>query len=191
LESTSHKVLAAAQRILEKQGQQAISMRRVAKAVGVTPMAIYHHFADRPALLEALADRGFAELAGVIEARRFAGRVEVRLAKMAEIFLDHALANPRLFELMFLSQRKGARRFPGDFKARKSPTANPMAEVIQEGMASGVFRRGDPWEVTFAAGALSHGLIMLYLGGRLDSSAAEFRALYRRAMRIFIRGIRS
>jgi hypothetical protein len=48
----------------------------------------------------------------------------------------------------------------------------------------------DPWEITFEIGALSHGLIMLYLGGRMSVSAAGFRALYQRSFRRYIDGIR-
>jgi hypothetical protein len=39
-------------------------------------------------------------------------------------------------------------------------------------------------------GGLSHGLIMLYLGGRMDVSPEEFRALYQRSFRRYIHGIR-
>jgi hypothetical protein len=38
-------------------------------------------------------------------------------------------------------------------------------------------------------GALSHGLIMLYLGGRMNLSPAQFRALYRRSFRRYVDGI--
>ena len=74
-------------------------MRRVAEVVGITPMAIYRHYPDRVALLTALADGGFADLAAWLEGKRFSGSVETRLVKMAEIYLDHALGHPRLFEL--------------------------------------------------------------------------------------------
>jgi hypothetical protein len=47
----------------------------------------------------------------------------------------------------------------------------------------------DPWEIVFEMGALSHGLIMLYLGARIDVSVAGFRALYRRSFRRYMRGI--
>jgi hypothetical protein len=109
---------------------------------------------------------------------------------MGKIYLDHALQYPRLFELMFLKPRIRARRYPRDFKAGLSPTANLMVEVIKEGMANGSFRDDDPWEITFEIGALSHGLIMLYLGGRMSVSAAGFRALYQRSFRRYIDGIR-
>ena len=166
-----------------------MTMRRIANAVGITPMAVYRHYHDRASLLNALADDGFAELTAALAAKRFSGNIEKRLTEMAEIYLDHALEHPRLFELMFLQPREGARKFPRDFKAGLSPTANLMVKVIEEGMESGYFREDDPWEIVFEMGALSHGLIMLYLGGRMGVPAQRFRVVYRRSFRRYIHGI--
>lgn len=169
----------------------AVTMRRVADVVKITPMAIYRHYKARAGLLTALANAGFEELAARIARKPFSGSAAKRLAKMAEIYLDHALNNPRLFELMFLKEREGARRYPRDFKAGRSPTASLMAQVLREGMANGEFLEDDTWEIVFEMGALSHGLIMLYLGGRIAVSAAGFRALYRRSFKRYMRGISS
>lgn len=187
---TTRRIAAAARRLLDKEGAEAVTMRRVAQAVGITPMAIYRHYPDRAGLLNALADTGFVDLAARLARRRFSGGIEERLTKMAEIYLEHAFRNPRLFELMFLKPREGARRYPRDFKAGRSPTANLMAGAVQEGMKSGYFREDDAWEIVFEMGALSHGLIMLYLGGRMDVPPARFRAFYRRSFRRYIHGIR-
>jgi AcrR family transcriptional regulator len=164
-------------------------MRRVADLACITPMTIYRHYKARAGLLKALADTGFEELATLIARKPFSGTLCERLVRMAEIYLDHALNNPRLFELMFLKKREGARRYPRDFKAGRSPTASLMAEAVHEGMKNGELRRDDAWEIVFEMGALSHGLIMLYLGGRIAVSATEFRALYRRSFKRYIRGI--
>jgi AcrR family transcriptional regulator len=187
---TAHRILAAARRLLDREGADAVTMRRIGSAVGITAMAIYRHYPDRAAVLNALADQGFAELAAALGSRRLPGAFEARLFKMAEVYVDHALAHPRLFELMFLAPREGARRFPRDFKAGRSPTANATVAAIKEGMASGVLREDDPWEVTFELGALLDGLLMLYLGGRVDTSAARFRAMCKRAVRRYLDGIR-
>jgi AcrR family transcriptional regulator len=187
---TIEKILIAARRLLDKEGAEAVTMRRVADAAGITAMAIYRHFSDRSSLLNAVADQGFAELAAELARRRFSGSIEKRLTRMGEIYLDHALENPRLFELMFLKPREGARRYPRDFKAGLSPTANLMLDAVKEGMESGHFRKDDAWEIVFEIGALSHGLIMLYLGGRMDVTPAGFRALYKRSFRRYIDGIR-
>lgn len=164
-------------------------MRRVATAVGITPMAIYRHYPDRAALLNALADKGFKELTARLADARIEGGIEKRLTTMLDIYLDHALQNPRLFELMFLERREGARRYPWDFKAGRSPTANAMAELIEEGMKSGQFHADDVWEIVFEMGALFQGLMVLYLGGRMDVSPARFRAFCRRSFRRYIHGI--
>jgi len=92
---------------------------------------------------------------------------------------------------MFLKPREGARRYPRDFKVGRSPTANLMVEAVREGMKRSHFREDDPWEIVFEMGALSHGLIMLYLGGRMGGNPANFRALYRRSFRRYINGIRT
>lgn len=165
-------------------------MRRVANAVGITPMAVYRHYENRSALLNALADAGFEEIASRLAEARSDGCIEERLATILDIFLKHALQNPRLFELMFLARREGARQYPEDFKAGRSPTAGATAALIQEGMKDGYFREDDAWEITFEMGALLEGLIMLYLGGRMGISAARFRALCHRSLSRYINGIR-
>jgi AcrR family transcriptional regulator len=189
ISATAEKIAFAARELLEEEGAEAVSMRRVASAVGITPMAIYRHYPDREALLNAVANAGFEELAATLKRRRFRGKLETRLLHMADLYLEHALQNPRLFELMFLRKRDGARVYPRDFKERLSPTANQMADLVEEGMSCGVLRRDDLWEVVFEMGAMSHGLIMLYLGGRVALSPDQFRAFYRRSFRRYIHGI--
>lgn len=188
--STAEKILAAAGKILAREGAEAVSMRRVAKAVGITPMALYRHFADREALLTALANEGFEDVAARVEAIVTPDQPEEQLLRSIDVFLDFGLANPRLFELMFLTRRKGARRFPGDFREGRSPTAQFSVAAFEEGIDQGIFRRDDPWEMTFETGALLQGLVMLYVGGRVDMPADEFRALCHRAFGRYLNGIR-
>ena len=189
-DSTGYKIAKAARKLLEKHGAAGVTMRGVAEAVGITPMAVYRHYANRADLLNALANEGFAELALQLKAAGAHRGIEQRLLKMADAFLDHALGNPQLFELMFLKTRTGARRYPQDFAQGESPTANPLIEAIHEGMQSGYLRKDNAVEVVFEMGALSHGLIMLFLGGRIAVSAEEFRKLYSRSFRRYLRGIR-
>ncbi len=189
-DSSGKRIALASRRLLDRQGPEAVTMRRVAQAVGLTPMAIYRHYRDRDALLSAVADEGFRELAERLEGVRANGDFEQRFIALGEIYLDHALQNPRLFELMFLNRRAGARQFPEDFTAGASPTANVMADLVREGMKAGYFRRDNVWEIVFEIGALSHGLIMLYLGGRLRLTPSRFRNFYRRSFRRYMYGIR-
>jgi AcrR family transcriptional regulator len=203
---TSERIARAARRLLDKEGVEAVTMRRVAAAVEITAMAVYRHYADRKALLNALADEGFRELAERLAAEHRAGSVrassdiassdmassdiEQRLTRVLDVNLSFGLENPRLFELMFLTPREGARQYPRDFAAGKSPTANLFAELVRDGIASGYFRETDVWAIVFETGALWQGLMMLYLGGRVSMSAIRFRAYCHEAIGRYMRGIR-
>jgi AcrR family transcriptional regulator len=188
--STAGRIAAAAGRLLHREGADAVTMRRVAKAVNITPMAVYRHYADRDGLLNALADAGFKDFATRLQGAAMPTDPERRLTAILNVFLDFGLEKPRLFELMFLRRREGARQFPGDFRAGRSPTAKFAAAALEAGMKSGAFRKDDIWEITFETGALLQGLVMLYAGGRVGTSAEEFRALCHRAFRRYLYGIR-
>jgi AcrR family transcriptional regulator len=187
-DKTAVRIIRAAQRIFEREGAEAVSMRRVATVVGITPMAIYRHFADRRALLNAIADAGFVDLTCRFEEVKGKSASE-QIDGLMNGYLDFALERPRLFEYMFSARREGARRFPQDFEAGKSPTANLLAMCVRNAMKSGEFRKDDVWEVTMALIAEAHGLIALYMGGRFQLPATEFRSLFRRSMRRLLHGI--
>jgi AcrR family transcriptional regulator len=190
-ETTTQKIADAARRLLDKEGAEGVTMRRVATAVGITPMAVYRHYPNRDGLLNALADAGFVELTATLARLRHTGGIDRQLLRILDIFLDYAFDNPRLFELMFLTKREGARRYPKDFRARRSPTANVSADVIARAMEMGHLRKDDVWEIVFEAGALMQGLIMLYLGGRMAMTPSEFRAFCHRSFRRYLNGIRT
>jgi AcrR family transcriptional regulator len=189
--TTTQKISNAARRLLDQEGAEGVTMRKVAAAVGITPMALYRHYPNRDGLLNTVADSGFVELAAKLAELRLAGRIDRQLLKILDVFLDHAFNNPRLFELMFLTKREGARQYPEDFRMRRSPTANASADVIARAMETGYFRKDDVWEIVFETGALMQGLIMLYLGGRMAMSPPEFRAFCHRSFGRYFNGIRT
>lgn len=188
--STAASILAAARALLDEEGLAAVAMRPVAERVGITPMAIYRHYADRASLLNAVADAGFEELAALVLSLHLNGDVEHRLMQVGQVFLDTALRFPNLYELMFLVPREGARVYPRDFRAGHSPTFNPTVQLLEEAMSAGELRTDDPVEIAFELSALSHGLIVLYLGGRVSQSEEEFRSLYQRCFRRYFHGLR-
>jgi AcrR family transcriptional regulator len=189
--TTTQRISAAARQLLDQEGAEGVTMRRVATAIGMTPMALYRHYPNRDGLLNTVADAGFVELATKLADLRLTGRIDRQLLKILDVFLDHAFDNPRLFELMFLTKREGARQYPEDFRMRRSPTANVSADVIARAMETGYFRKDDVWEIVFETGALMQGLIMLHLGGRMAMSSSEFRAFCHRSFGRYFNGIRT
>jgi AcrR family transcriptional regulator len=188
--NTATSIRIAARQLLDEGGPAAVAMRPVADRVGITPMAIYRHYADRASLLAAVADDGFEQLATQVRQLPLRGGVERRLMQVADVFLETALEFPNLYGLMFLVPREGARVYPDDFQAGRSPTFNPTVDILAQAMRSGELRPDDPVEVAFELSALSHGLIVLYLGQRIVQGKKEFRSLYQRSFRRYLHGLR-
>jgi len=189
--NTADRIAHVALSILEKEGPEAVSMRRVAQTVGITPMAIYHHFSDRQALLTTITDREFAKLLSYMQSHPVRGTLEDRLVAVMEGYVDYSFAQPRVFDFVFSNVRPGARQFPKDFRARRSPTLNPIADMLAAEMERGHLKKDDVWEVAFALWAHVHGYVMLYRAGRINLSEKEFRRLLRRSLRRFLYGLKA
>jgi len=190
---TAELISDAALELLEREGPEVVSMRRIAAIVGVTPMAIYHHFHNKEALLNFVTDREFAKFAGTFsqptDGRQTGGSVQARLVLVMEAYIDYAYERPRIFDYIFAEPRPGARTFPEDFRARQSPSLNAVADVVAAEMKAGALRKDDVWEVALELWAHTHGYIALMRAGRIALPEAEFRKLVRRSLRRLIRGL--
>lgn len=176
--TTKDRITAAATWLLTEHGAAGVSMRKVAAAVGITPMAIYQYFPDRETLLNAVADAAFAELVRRWESAPRSTAADERMREMLVDHVDFALAQPRLYDYMFTERRDQARKFPADFRARKSPTFNLVADAISDGVDQGLFHGGDDiLETSLMFAALLHGLIQLHHGDRIGMPDPAFRAL--------------
>ncbi|HEY0806340.1 MAG TPA: TetR/AcrR family transcriptional regulator [Pseudonocardiaceae bacterium] len=191
---TADRIAAAARELLETEGSAAVTMRRVAAAVEITPMAIYRHFPTREALLDSLATAGFTELGQNWGKRDWSAeptRLQQQTDEALEDYLDFALRQPHLYAFLFTEQRAGARRYPDDFRTGASPTLTVLADALTAGMLAGVYREDDVWELAMIVSATLHGLVQLHAGGRISLPDPEFRTLCRTAVRRVLDGIRS
>jgi AcrR family transcriptional regulator len=184
--STAETIAANALRLLEDGGPEAVTMRAVAAAAGITPMAIYHHFPNREALLQQVTDREFERLLGFMQERQ-RGRAaqashRAMLSELMQGYIDYALEHPRIFDFVFSRERPGARKFPDDFHARRSPTLNVLADAVEAAMKARELRKGDMWEIAFEIWALVHGYVSLHRAGRFKLAPKQFRELCQRAV---------
>lgn len=189
--TTAEKILRAAHKLFDREGADAVTMRRVAELVGITPMAIYRHFPNRETLLKRISDDGFQSVADSWNEHAGRGDIIKRLHATQMLYLDYALAHPHLFDHAFSVRRDDARRFPEDFRARRSPTLNVVADTLAEGMREGVLREDDPWDVAMTLWAHTHGLIALYRAGRFSYDEEQFRAFYRASIGRLLDGIKA
>src|SRR4051812_42147734 len=101
------RILAAAEKLHRRDGLAALSLRAVARDVGITPMAIYRYFKDKDALIGALAERAFEQwevcLAEAVRARTPMKAIE----RTFHAYAEFALADRPAFELMYVIPRPG------------------------------------------------------------------------------------
>ncbi|MBS0275161.1 MAG: TetR/AcrR family transcriptional regulator [Proteobacteria bacterium] len=177
---TKEQILAAARAAFDRDGPEGLSMRDIAKEVGITPMAIYRHYENKQALIDALVLDALAEWSGIVAAVPPQAPLDW-LSAIGEAHLDFALKTPRRYEAAFLTHTTKARRYPDDFLAGQSPAGALQLRLIAELIATGVLKAASPVEMLVTNAALSQGLITLYRAGRMAGSEAEFRDLYLRA----------
>jgi AcrR family transcriptional regulator len=180
LAPTQTRIFAAARELFDKDGAEGVSMRRIAEKVGITPMAIYKHYPDKDALLNALMLDGFAAW----EAKVAAIGTKAPLAwleAMGGAFLDFALNEPRRYEAAFLLKASAARRYPGDFVAGRSPVISKLMAQVEQAKAAGLIADIPTIDITISFVALIQGLVDMYRAGRFGNEV-DFRAAFRKAM---------
>jgi AcrR family transcriptional regulator len=175
---TQEAIVAAAWRRFEEGGEAELSLRRVAADVGLTPMAIYRHFASRQALLDTLVLEAVGEWRRCVAAVPPAAPDEW-LRAIADAYLEFALRQPRKFEAAFLVRSPVALRYPADFLAGDSPALRLQLALVEEATAS---LGGDGGTALVTLIALAQGLVGLYRSGRLAEDEGRFRELYGRVM---------
>lgn len=180
-------LLAAAERSLREHGADQLSLRELAREVGVSHAAPRRHFADRQALLDALAEAGFVRLGAELRAAIAAADAEFRprLQAMAAAYLRFATEDAALLELMFASKhRPGADRL---VEAAAVPFGL-MQEILEQGQAQGILEPGDPGRVGIVLFATLQGIATLINGKMVPSELLD--GIVETAVDQFIRGSR-
>jgi AcrR family transcriptional regulator len=188
---TEERIRRAALRLLEKSGPEAVTMRRLARVIGITPMAIYHHFATREALLKTVVDREFGDLRDLIVKTSAFDTTEAQIVHALDAYIEYALTRPQIFDYVFSKPREDARRYPEDFRARRSPTLNPLADAVAKWMEEGALEKDDIWEVTLEIWAHAHGYVALYRAGRFSLAPEDFKELVHRSIQRLFRGLKA
>lgn len=157
--------------LVDAHGSASLSLRQVAKKLGVSHAAPHHHFADRPALLAAVAARGFAELAdAMIEARSIHTDPVARLNATGVAYVKFAATHPERFRLMFGPE------IAGEGSDTELMTSTGCAfDVLVSSVNDALGKEATPERarvVTTAAWSLVHGLATLYIDGKLGTLGA-------------------
>jgi AcrR family transcriptional regulator len=151
----------AAVELLEESGETALSLRAVARRAGVSPAAPYRHYADREALVSAVAAVGYRELAGRLAAADPFPSTPEQLASVAVAYVQFALDRPALFRMMFGE--------PCDRDNDERVAATAAVSLYVRGIVERAFPDTDAEAMATAIWALVHGLAFLHLDGKLEA----------------------
>jgi AcrR family transcriptional regulator len=151
----------AAMELLEEGGEAALSLRAVARRAGVSPAAPYRHYADREALVSAVAAVGYRELAERLAAAHPSPSTPEQLARVAIAYVQFALDRPALFRIMFGE--------PCDRDNDERVAATAAVSLYVRGIVQRSFPGADADALATAIWALVHGLACLHLDGKLDA----------------------
>ena len=182
---TRQAVIDATRQVLAGEGLKAVTMRRVAKEVGIAAPSIYRHFSDRDALVRAVMAEGSRLFASYLfEALAEPGPLE-QLAATGARYLEFALDHETIFGLMFgaWGELSLAEHSPGHGEGT-SPGLQFLIDRVAA-CAPGAPSRDGLMELALEQWAVVHGLASLYLygGGRQKMSRQQWEAASSRIIR--------
>jgi AcrR family transcriptional regulator len=189
------QILTIARDLFLTRGLAGLSMRRVAAGAGISATAIYRHYKDKQALLQAMVEEGHQVFASYLF-RALSGKTPYeRLRLSAQSYLAFAIEQPKYYQLIFMSwsDEKQAELATRDRDPdRKAPTFQFLLDRVGECIGEGVFRKGtDPMDAALGAWSLVHGLATLWLtgGGRYQFSEAQYRERCDAVVKQMMRGL--
>jgi AcrR family transcriptional regulator len=99
------EILAAAEALLvETASEDAVSIRAVAQAVGVSPPSIYRHFADKDMLLLEVCRHSFTHFNAALEQALGAGDVAEQMLELGHAYIRYAREFPEHYRIMFMAR---------------------------------------------------------------------------------------
>ncbi len=178
---SKQRILSAARTVLEEGGVATLTVRRVADQAGLSAMAMYRHYANKEALLNALMEDGLDAWEQIAQSIRPVDPLEW-LAALGQAYLEFALAEPHRFDAAFLLAAPLARQYPQDFAMGRSPVMTMAMERIEAARQKGLLAKQPSLAMALQFAALAQGLVSMYRANRF-ASEAQFRSLYKEQMR--------
>ncbi len=183
-------LLEAARAVVAESGWEAVSLRGVARTVGVSANASYRHFSDKAALLHAVAEVGFRELAERMLLVQSRAKGRGRAAAVAHFeatgraYFEYALDNPEMFRLMFGPLGMDH----SDQDPEETTPYNILGEALDRLVDAGVCSIQSRPGAELLVWTAVHGLCGLALGGAMPG-ARERKAALGQVLAFVVRGL--
>ncbi|MEQ1938270.1 TetR/AcrR family transcriptional regulator [Mesorhizobium sp. CN5-321] len=156
------RLVAAAHELVQEEGYDGLTIRKLAKRVGYAPMSVYSYFADKQDILLALAEDAFATLARRIESQPSDDPVEALRVVMRE-YAAFGLGNPNEYRTVFMTEKT---RPPEGKTFEEMEADNPamkaLIDRVEACIAAGKLK-GAPYAIANMLWAVGHGTISLLI----------------------------
>lgn len=169
-------LITEAARLLDGGGPDAVSVRKVADAVGTSTMAVYTHFGGKPELLRAVCSEGFHQLGRRLDRVRTTDDPIADLFACMRAYRRAGRDNPHLFRAMFARPVIEVLVDPDEQRAALQ-TFLVLVRVVERAMEAGRMGADDAGEVAVELWSAVHGLTSIELGAGLQSTGQADRAL--------------
>lgn len=183
----------AGRRVLERDGVSKLSLREVARVIGVSHGAPLHHFASKEALLIAIAANGFRDLTLTMRAASVSsGEPLDQFVACGVAYVKYMHEHAHLVRLMLGGLIPSSYADP-ELKGASREALEVLLGVVQAAQASGSIIHGDPQKIAFAAWANVHGTGVLLLEGHYVAehrSTIDIEKVARRAVEFFFSGVK-
>jgi len=180
-------LLNSATEILETEGPDGLSVRRIAAAAGVAPMGVYNHFESKFGIIEALWVQGFERLRDAMDSIGDILDPYEALRECGRRYRALALANPMVYQIMFLRPVPGFE--PSEQVIDVAAQAfGALVTAVERAMAAGVIAEGAAADTAHIIWSNVHGWVSLELMGM--GTLEEQDAVYDQACSAVLRGLR-
>lgn len=168
-------VLDTASELLVEEGPQALTMRKLAGALGCSTTVLYTMFGGKDGIADALFREGFARLRRRLEAVPAGLPPMERLRGIGQAYRENALAERSYYGVMFEQALPGYQPSPESLALSRASLA-VLTETVEACIAAGSLGAADPIEITEVLWAAVHGAVSLELAGKFsDPELAEQR----------------
>jgi AcrR family transcriptional regulator len=161
-------LVAEAARTIQARGLDSLTLRAVGDRLGVSRSALYRHFADKSALVGAVAEEGFRTLRlRLLEAWEAEGRGRAGFEGMSVAYVRFALTHPSHYRVMFGGSALVAAAPSPALTEEAGGAFQALVDAIVAQQAEGLVRPDDPLDLAHYIWAIVHGIAMLAIDGKL------------------------
>ena len=158
--------------IIGAEGLSDVTLREIAARLGVSRTALYRHFADKDALLAAVATEGFRGLRReLVTAWEAGGQTDEAFRAMGAAYVRFAVANPAHYRVMFGGAVESETRDP-ELVAEGHGAFRALVDALAALQRDGMIRPDDTVLMATYVWALVHGMAMLAIDGKLAGLGA-------------------